>query len=147
MSNTLQRIQGFVKTMEKNGIPIRKEWIMDGGFSVDSGKSFMERLLSSPKRPTAVFCANDLVAIGALKAASKAGLRVPEELSIIGFDDIPYASNSIPELTTVSLKCFEMGQHAADQIHLMITGNKPSIRTKIRPELVVRESTAPPHNG
>lgn len=146
MSNTIQRIQGFVKTMEKNGLQTRKEWILDGGFSVESGKAFLNQLLGLQERPTAVFCANDLVAIGMMKAASKAGLRVPQDLSLIGFDDIPYASNSIPELTTVSLKCYDAGRSAAVMLHQMITKNKVSKKTKLRPELIVRESTAPPGN-
>ncbi|NIK79634.1 LacI family transcriptional regulator/LacI family purine nucleotide synthesis repressor [Paenibacillus castaneae] len=144
MSNTIQRIRGFMKTMEKNRLQIRNEWIMDGGFSVESGKLFMNQLLQLPERPTAVFCANDLVAIGVMKAAHNAGIRVPEELSLIGFDDIPYASNSIPELTTISLKCYDVGRSAAELLHQMIAKNKISKSTKIRPELIVRESTAPP---
>jgi LacI family transcriptional regulator/LacI family purine nucleotide synthesis repressor len=130
--------------MEKNGLKVRKEWILDGGFSVEKGKLFMNHLLSLPERPTALFCANDLVAIGALKSAYNAGLRVPEDLSLVGFDDVPYASNSIPELTTVSLKCYDVGKSAAEHLHQMITKNKVSRKTKIRPELVIRESTAPP---
>lgn len=144
MSNTTQRIRGFVKTMEKNGLRIRKEWILNGGFSVESGKRFMNQLLELPERPTAIFCANDLVAIGVMKTAHRAGIRVPEELSLIGFDDIPYASNSIPELTTISLKCYDVGRNAAELLHQMITKNKVSKNTKLRPDLIVRESTAPP---
>ncbi|WP_138755677.1 LacI family DNA-binding transcriptional regulator [Paenibacillus sinopodophylli] len=144
MSNTIQRIKGYLKAMERSGLQTRKEWIMDGGFSVASGTAFMNRLLEHSERPTAIFCANDLVAIGVMKAAHKAGIRVPEELSLVGFDDIPYASNSIPELTTVSLKCYDVGRYAAEQLHHMITKNKFSRSIKVRPELIVRESTARP---
>ncbi|OBZ07726.1 LacI family DNA-binding transcriptional regulator [Bacillus sp. FJAT-26390] len=144
MSNTMQRVNGFVKTMEKNGLPTRKEWIRNGGFSVDSGKAFMNQLMELAERPSAIFCANDLVAIGVMKAAHKAGLSVPQDLSLVGFDDIPYASNSIPELTTISLKCYDVGRNAAELLHQMITKNKVSKSTKLRPELIVRESTAAP---
>lgn len=146
MSNTIQRQQGFTKTMRRHGLHVRREWILDGGFSVESGKALMERLLRGSERPTAVFCANDLVAIGALKTAHKAGLRVPEDLSLVGFDDIPYASNSIPELTSVSLKCHELGRTSAELLHRLITRDKVKKNTKLRPELIVRESTAPPGN-
>jgi LacI family transcriptional regulator/LacI family purine nucleotide synthesis repressor len=146
MSNTLQRIKSFIKTMEKNSLKIRKEWILDGGFSVESGKLFLNQLLELPERPTAIFCANDLVAIGVMKAANKAGLRVPQDLSLVGFDDIPNASYSIPELTTVSLKCYDVGRNAAIQLHHMITKNKVGKNTKIKPELIVRESTCPPYS-
>jgi LacI family transcriptional regulator len=147
MSNTLQRVQGFVRTMEKNGCQVRKEWIRHGGFSVDSGKAFMNELLAESERPTAIFCANDLVAIGVMKSAQKAGVSVPHDLSLVGFDDIPYASDSIPELTTVSLKCYDVGRNAAELLHQMITKTKVSKNTKVRPELIIRESTAPFHRS
>ncbi|MDQ6418526.1 LacI family DNA-binding transcriptional regulator [Paenibacillus sp. LHD-117] len=144
MSNTLQRVQGFASTMEKHGLPVRPEWLLDGGFSVEKGKAFMRALLAAPKRPTAVFCANDLVAIGVMKEAYKAGLRVPEDLSIIGFDDIPFASHSIPELTTISLKCYDVGKGAAELLHGLISKARVRRNTVVEPELIVRESTAPP---
>ncbi|GBF73773.1 LacI family transcriptional regulator [Paenibacillus sp. 598K] len=143
MSNTLQRLQGFQRAMRDNGLKPRKEWVLDGDFSVDSGKQYFNRLLQLSTLPTAVFCANDLVAVGVMKAAHKAGIRVPEDLSIVGFDDIPYAANSIPELTTVSLKCYEVGRIAADQICGMMDGDKAIKTIKVRPELAIRESAAP----
>lgn len=145
MGNTLQRIQGFTNTMKGAGMPVRKEWVLDGGFSVESGKRFMQELLAGPVRPTAIFCANDLVAIGVLKAANEAGLDVPRELSIVGFDDIPYAANSIPELTTVSLCCYETGRMAAEMLHNLIKKNPVKKAVRLLPELVIRETTAPPY--
>lgn len=144
MTNTLQRTAGFTKTMEEHGLTVRKEWMLHEGFSVASGKLFMSRLLELPKRPTAVFCMNDLVAIGVLKAAYQAGLRVPQDISITGYDDVPYASNSIPELTTVSLKAHELGRTAAELLHMMITKTKVPKTTLLKPELIIRESTATP---
>ncbi|MBB3110284.1 LacI family transcriptional regulator/LacI family purine nucleotide synthesis repressor [Paenibacillus phyllosphaerae] len=144
MSNTIARTQGFTRTMEKNGLPIRKEWMINGGFSVRKGFRFMEELLQGKVRPTAVVCVNDLIAFGALKAATKAGLRVPDDLSLVGYDDIPFASYTSPELTTISLKAEELGSQAADILHKLITKNKVPKLTKIVPELRIRESTAPP---
>ncbi|MNW58423.1 HTH-type transcriptional repressor CytR [compost metagenome] len=103
----------------------------------------MNQLLELANRPTAIFCLNDLVAIGVLKAAVKAGLRVPEDLSIIGYDDIPFASNSIPELTTVSLRTHELGRTAGEVLHQMITKSKVNKTTWLKPELIIRESTMP----
>lgn len=142
LSNTRQRRQGFARTMRANHIAIRKEWMLDGGFNVESGKQFLHHLLALSERPTAVLCANDLVAVGMLKAASKAGIRVPEELSLVGFDDIPYASDCIPELTTISLKGNEVGRLAAKRLCDMIAGAKSSKSMKVLPELVVRESVS-----
>ncbi|WP_020617144.1 LacI family DNA-binding transcriptional regulator [Paenibacillus daejeonensis] len=143
MTNTLERLQGFNEAMRDNGLTPRKEWMLNGDFSVESGKRYFNRLLSLPKLPTAIFCANDLVAVGVMKAAHKAGIRVPEDLSLIGFDDIPYAANSIPELTTVSLKCYDVGRIAADQICGMMNGELVSKAIKVKPELVIRESATP----
>jgi LacI family transcriptional regulator len=146
MSNTLYRVQGFAKTMARNGLAVDKKRVLHGGFSVEAGKRLMQELLSGSDggKITAVFCANDLIAIGAIKTAVKAGLRIPEDLSIIGFDDIPFAANSIPELTTISLKSNELGRTAADVLHKLITDKKVSRLTSLQPELAVRESTAPP---
>lgn len=122
---------------------------MDGprGFSVNKGLEFAEQVLNLPDRPTAIMCMNDLVAIGALKAADRAGLAVPAELSIVGYDDIPFASFSIPELTTVSLMANEIGRLAAEMLHKLIAGKKvPSLHSVV-PELRVRQTTAPPRNN
>lgn len=142
MSNTQQRTNAFTKKMVQAGLEVRKEWVLHGGFSVASGMTFMNQLLVLPKRPTAIFCLNDLVAIGVLKAAVKAGLRVPEDLSIIGYDDTPFASYSIPELTTISLHAHELGRTAGEVLHQMITKSKVNKTTLLKPELVIRESTA-----
>jgi LacI family transcriptional regulator/LacI family purine nucleotide synthesis repressor len=147
MSNTLCRVQGFAKAMMRNGLEIDKKRVIHGGFSVEAGKRLMEDLLNGGDsgRISAVFCANDLIAIGAIKTAAKAGIRVPEDLSVIGFDDIPFAANCMPELTTISLKCNELGRTAADVLHKLITDKKVSRLTSLQPELVIRESTAPPN--
>ncbi|XEC93583.1 LacI family DNA-binding transcriptional regulator [Paenibacillus tarimensis] len=143
MSNTNMRMQSYVRTMTANGIRVDERKIRLGGFNVDQGKSLMEELLGLPERPTAVFCANDMVAIGAIKAARKAGLHIPDDLSIIGFDDVPTASSFIPELTTVSLKSRLLGQTGADVLHGLIMKSKMKKVTVIQPELIVRESTGP----
>lgn len=143
MSNTQQRLQGFKSVMKENGLDVRREWMLHGGFSVEKGVMFTEALLKQSRRPTAIFCMNDLVAIGALKAANRAGLRVPEDLSVIGYDDIPFAAHCIPELTTVSLKANELGRLAADTLHKMISGRKVPKLLAVLPELVVRQTTAP----
>lgn len=145
MSKTIQRVQGYERAMKRNGLLPDRKRILYGWFSVGSGKELLTELLASSggSKVTAVFCANDLIAIGAIKAAIKAELRVPNDLSIIGFDDIPFAANSIPELTTISLKSNELGRTAANVLHKLITDKKVSKLTLLQPELVTRESTAP----
>lgn len=144
MSNTAHRMQGFQRTMERNGLALPPDWTLIEGYSIETGKEAFERLGHEGELPTAVFCANDQVAIGMLKAAHKAGLKVPDDLSLVGFDDIPYASNSIPELTTVSLQSYEVGRNAIGLLHRMIGKEKVPKRTTVKPALIVRESTAPP---
>ncbi|WP_123039645.1 LacI family DNA-binding transcriptional regulator [Cohnella candidum] len=143
MRNTIQRTAGAVKTMQQYGLKVRKEWVLGDGFSVESGVGFIRQLLEQRERPTAVFCMNDLVAIGVMKGAYKAGLSVPGDLSIVGYDDIPFASASTPELTTVSLKANELGRTAAQILHQLISKEKVRKTSILQPELVVRETTAP----
>ncbi|MFC4810612.1 LacI family DNA-binding transcriptional regulator [Paenibacillus sp. GCM10023250] len=144
MSNTARRLEGFRTAMERAGLPVREEWISHGGFSVNRGKEMMDRLLGlEGRRPTAVVCANDLVGIGAIKAAVKAGLEVPRDVSITGVDDVPMAANLIPELTTLSLRCVELGRTAARVLHKLISkSDSVELLTTLQPELIVRESTA-----
>ncbi|QHT59555.1 LacI family transcriptional regulator [Paenibacillus lycopersici] len=146
MSNTVARLQGFRTAMEEAGLPVREDWIDHGGFSVQRGKNMMGRLLDMKEaRPTAVVCANDLVGIGAIKAAVKAGLQVPGDISITGVDGVPLAASVIPELTTMSLRCLELGRSAASVMHQLISKSPgANVLTTLMPELVIRESTAPP---
>ncbi|MBW5447738.1 LacI family DNA-binding transcriptional regulator [Cohnella sp. CFH 77786] len=141
LRNTIQRTASFTKTMEQYGLKVRKEWVLGEGFSVRNGEDCIRQLLEMPQRPTAVLCMNDLVAIGVLKGATKAGLKVPEDLSIVGYDDIPFASHCVPELTSVSLKVNELGQKAAEILHKLITRSKVPKTTLLEPELIIREST------
>ncbi|MFD2613492.1 LacI family DNA-binding transcriptional regulator [Paenibacillus gansuensis] len=143
MSNTVARVKGFKKAMKENGLSIGADKVIYGGFSVDDGRRLMDELLCRKKRPSAVFCINDLTAIGAMKAAFKAGLRIPEDLSIVGFDDIPFASHSIPELTSVSLKCNELGRTAAEMMHRLIRKEKVKKQITIEPDIRVRDTTGP----
>lgn len=145
MSNTVERLQGFRMAMERAGLPVREEWIDHGGFSVQRGKNMMGRLLEMDTVPTAVVCANDLVGIGAIKAAVKSGLQVPRDVSITGVDGVPLAASVIPELTTMSLRCLELGRAAASVLHGLISksGDVQTL-TILQPELVIRESTSVP---
>lgn len=143
MTNTQQRLAGFRTAMKDAGLPVHREWVMTEGFSVEKGQEFAAQLLDSKRRPSAIFCMNDLLAIGALKAAHRAGISVPEQLSIVGYDDIPQATYCIPELTTVSLLSQETGRQAARTLDKMIAGKKVPLLQTIVPELIIRETTAP----
>lgn len=99
--STMERREGYLKALIDHGIPIRKEYFVQGNYDMESGRDGMEKLLSLDNPPTAIFCSNDDMAIGAVNAAVEKGLHVPRDVSIVGFDDIPFAKYTNPSLTTV----------------------------------------------
>lgn len=144
MSTTSSKLRAFKKTLKDAGLTIREEWILPDSFSIDSGRKQMEHLLSLKKQPTAVFCVNDFVAIGAIKTAIDHGVQVPEDMSIVGFDDIPLAHHFIPEITTVSQEANELGRTAIQVLQRMMNQEKVKKHTVIEPKLMVRKSSAAP---
>ncbi|MCJ0764411.1 LacI family DNA-binding transcriptional regulator [Variovorax terrae] len=138
------RRQGFEQALRDRGIkpsPI----IECTAYSRDAGRLAMQQLLARPKRPQAVVCCNDLVALGAYDAMLAAGLQVPHDLSITGHNDMPLVDLVSPPLTTVRLPHRELGWRAAEMLFESIAGEAGSASTVVlRPELVVRASTAAP---
>jgi len=150
--SSLKRLQGYLKALADHGIPVderlitgRKESASDvPGYSTESiGYEGMKRLLSLPNPPTAVFARNDFTAMGAISAAKEAGLSIPQEIAVIGFDDTPMALHTTPPLTTVRQPMKVQGQLAAELLIRRISGNE-EIQTETRVldcELIIREST------
>ncbi|RDE27417.1 LacI family DNA-binding transcriptional regulator [Parageobacillus thermoglucosidasius] len=99
--STQERKEGYLEALLKSNIPIRGEYILKGDYTIRSGYLAMQKLLSLSQRPTAVFCSNDDMAIGAMNAVFGSGLSVPDDVSIIGFDDIDLAKYTFPSLTTI----------------------------------------------
>ncbi len=140
--NGKDRLYAYKNTLKKYKIPVKNEYIVKGDFTEISGYNAMKNLLKLKDRPTAVFAANDLMAIGAIKAIKEIGLSVPEEISIVGFDDIPLASYTIPPLTTVRQPAFQMGYEAAKNLIEMIKSQRTETKSKImKTALIVRNST------
>jgi LacI family transcriptional regulator len=147
------RERGFVQTIAKSGFKISSERLRRVPATAAGGQSGMRALLGLEPRPTAVFCSNDLVAIGALKTCAVAKARVPTDISIVGCDDIEMASLTHPELTTVAIPARELGARAA---RLLIQGlrteeqeskvENPPQRT-VASRLVVRGTTAAPRSN
>ena len=144
MSTTSVKLRAFRKALKQAGLPVEEKWVLPGSFSVDAGREHMKRLLDLPERPTAVCCINDFTAIGAIKTAVERGLRVPDDLSIVGFDDILLAHHVIPELTTVSQQAGELGRTAVRVLRELMNKGKVRRLTSLEPRLIVRQSTAPP---
>jgi LacI family transcriptional regulator/LacI family purine nucleotide synthesis repressor len=140
-TTTVEKVAAFESTLKKHGISPRKDWIRYGDFSVACGRKLMSGLLKERDRPTAVFCVNDFTSVGAIKAAIEAGLSIPDDVAIVGFDDTPLASSIIPELTTVSQESNRLGVTAFHVLQRLINGEQVEELSVIQPRLLVREST------
>lgn len=134
------RAKGYQKGMQEIGLSIRDGYLVDGGFfSIEEGKLAMNKLLDLEVQPTAVFTAGDHMAIGAIEAIKERGLRVPEDISIIGFDDIDMVQYITPKLTTIRQDTDLMGNQAAQILIEQITHKKKVISSNVIPvELVSR---------
>nr|WP_315203532.1 substrate-binding domain-containing protein [uncultured Albidiferax sp.] len=140
LSPSAQRIQGWRDALATAGLADDLLWHSD--FSSQGGFTAMQEILQSPHRPSAVFVCNDLMGIGALSAAHEAGLRVPQDLSVIGFDDIELARFTSPPLTTIVQPKQRIGQLAVDMLLERIQGGRLDAKQiLLQPELVVRAST------
>jgi DNA-binding LacI/PurR family transcriptional regulator len=140
------RERGFFQALREAGVPLPHEWLRRVPPTVTGGQRAMKALLASADRPTGVFCANDLIAMGALKAALTAGAAVPRDLSIVGCDDIEMASVVTPELTTVAIPARELGARAARLLLRQLDGQEVTVKqSKLLPvKLVKRGTTAEP---
>jgi LacI family transcriptional regulator len=141
----IDRLRGYRAAAQALGLAYRDEYVTYGDFYAESGREQTARLLQLPDRPTAIFAAADMMAIGAVRAVAEAGLRVPEDVSIVGFDDIQLAPHINPPLTTMRQDKLGLGAAAGDALVARIAGDpgrSPLLRLPV--ELVVRGSTAPP---
>ncbi len=139
------RIDGYRAALETAGIFIGDSLVACGDFTVLGGYEQARTLLARPDRPTAIFAGSDLQALGVFKAAHEAGLKVPGDLSVVGFDDLPIARWSTPALTTVRQPLTEMAAVAVRILLEVGDGGEPTDRrVELATDLVVRESTAPP---
>jgi LacI family transcriptional regulator len=140
-----QREAGWRRALARAGIEPRAAELERGAFDAPGGAEAMTRLLNSRKPPTAVFVCNDLMAIGALHAAHEAGVRVPEDLSVIGFDDIELAAYTRPPLTTIAQPKEAIGIGAAEMLlERLRAGRSEPGRLILQPELRLRASCAAP---
>lgn len=141
-----ERLQGFIAALEKRGLRVPEELIVEGSYTFESGVACGEILLGRRPRPTAIFASNDEMAAGVYKAAYRLGLRIPEDLSVIGFDDSPLASRIWPPLTTIRLPIRDMGRLAAAKLIPPREAAEPdtALATVVSPHLIVRDSCQPP---
>jgi LacI family transcriptional regulator len=139
------RIDGYRTALEEAGIGVDPRLVRHGDFFVGGGYTHGADLLDMPEPPTAIFAGSDLQALGVLRAARERDLRVPDDLSVVGYDDLPVAAWIGPPLTTVRQPLQEMAATAARMVLALSRGEEPAnLKIDLATELVVRESTAPP---
>lgn len=139
------RSQGYQQALRRAGLIIDLTKSVQGDFSFESGAKAMRKLLASATPPSAIFCHNDMMAIGAMREAKAAGIRIPQDLSIIGFDNIEFSEFCEPALTTVAQPRFDIGYQATQMLFNILNGD--DVRTGSRlldTELILRQSTMPP---
>jgi LacI family transcriptional regulator len=136
-----RRFEGYKDGLLAAGIPYDPELFLEGDYTRKRGQAAAHLLLDRPNRPTAIFAANDLSALGVMDVAQTMGIRVPQELSIIGFDDIPEATQVTPRLTTVDQSIEQMGAMATQVLIGWLKGEEPEYKLyKIPTRLIIRES-------
>jgi DNA-binding LacI/PurR family transcriptional regulator len=138
------RLLAFTKSLAECGIAPVDDWTVAGDHTLEGGISAMEKILAAPGQPTAVMCSNDMTALGVLHKAYRAGLRVPQDLSVIGFDDIHMARVMIPPLTSIQMSRLELARAAVSALRAHVEGTGQQREYKIETQLVVRESTSFP---
>jgi LacI family transcriptional regulator len=134
------RLLGYRQALQEYALEYRQEWVIKGDFTEMSGYRGMAKLLAAKERPTAVFCASDMMAIGAMRVLSELGLRVPEDISMIGFDDIELARYVTPGLTTIRQNTEQMGKMAATELLGLMNTEKPPSVLSVETCLVERQS-------
>lgn len=137
-----ERLDGYRSALDAAGLPFDETLVEEADFDAGSGHRAMARLLTRA-RPDAVFVASDVVAFGAIAAIREAGLRVPDDISVVGFDDIALAGFFDPPLTTVRLPAYDLGMAAGTALLDRVAGRPVPDRTLLPTELIVRSSTAP----
>jgi LacI family transcriptional regulator len=139
------RDAGYRKALRDAGLEIDPALVRNGMYLLETARDEARVMLSNPRRPTAVFCANDMSAIALMEVAGDLGLRVPDDLSVVGFDDVPEAARVSPGLTTVRQPMRRLGALAAEYVTGLLAGEQPpSLHVQLPTKLIVRGSTAPP---
>ncbi len=139
-----ERFEGYQETLRDHGLEVQREFveIRERDTRITNGAEGMKRLLAHEKRPTAVFAANDAMAIGCIRQIKEIGLRIPEDIAVVGFDDIEMSALVEPRLTTVRVQKEELGRLGLERLVEIIDATSPKILTTLVPvDLIEREST------
>ncbi len=141
LNSSAARVDGYRRALAEAGLAADEGLIVDGDFQHEGGYRACRALLAQPERPTALFVCNDLMAVGALCAIHEAGLRVPDDLSVVGFDDIPLASFTVPRLTTIAQPAHDLGGQAVQLLlQRLLDRETPACHARLPVRLVERDS-------
>lgn len=139
-----ERLAGFTRAMEKAGLPVRAGWVLLGEYTRDYGVAAASVLLDAVDPPTAILACSDYIAIGIMQVVRQHGLSIPEDISLVGFDDMAFAALVDPPLTTIRQPVAAMGELAVKHLLALLEGQSPPAETRLPVELVTRQSVAPP---
>jgi len=138
------RLQGYIQALQRNGIRMDPRYIVRGDFTFDAGSRALKQLMRLPQPPDALFCHSDIMALGAMAQAKIMGMRVPKDLSLIGFDDIELSRYSDPQLTTIAQPRFNIGREAMNLLLEQLQGKLVNGGSRLLDfEIKIRGSTAP----
>lgn len=143
-TTTADRLAGYRKAFAEHGLRLPADWCLYGDLRPESGLRATEHLLAARRRPTGILAINDQMAIGAMRALLRRGVEVPQQVSVVGFDNIALASFVTPALTTMALPLYRMGAAATEIMLRLLAGAAQVEEVWFTPELVVRESSAGP---
>jgi LacI family transcriptional regulator len=142
------RLAGYRDMLDRHQIPFDADLVQPGDWESESGYAGAKNLIKLAERPTAIFAANDLMALGAIYAAQDAGLNVPKDMAVVGYDNRNFTKSLRPRITTVSMPVIEMGGVAAELLLKQIAeGRKEQDEIKVRGQLIIRETCGTPESG
>ncbi len=142
-----ERIGGVRDALAARGLALPPERLLERPYEIGEGRSALRALMRSARPPTAVICGNDVLAIGALLECQASGIKVPDRVSLTGFDDLDLACHMIPPLTTMRVPCAAMGRLAAEYLIGCINSQPCTASQELEAELILRDTTAPPHSA
>jgi LacI family repressor for deo operon, udp, cdd, tsx, nupC, and nupG len=143
---TLDRERGYRSTMQTAGLELVEEWVVGGGLTIEGAVVATRALLAHPSQPTAIFCANDEMAMGCYHEIRSSGLRIPQDISVVGFDDVRYAAVMNPPLTTIHQPAEEIGRRTMNRLFQEIEHgrNGAGIPEIVAHQLIIRQSVSSP---
>lgn len=141
-TNAIERFQAFQENLAEHKLEFHQEWVADGDYEEEGGYQAAMKILSAVRRPSAILCASDLMAMGAMRALKDKGVSVPGDISIVGFDNMEEAAYHEPAITTVAFSAYEMGKLAARKMFQLISEEELTEKASVlKAQLIEREST------